>query len=163
MFTESIARRGLRGGTAVALALSCAVLTGCSSLPFVGGKPSIKLTLEAAPLVNSCGRSSGLPLTVRVLQVSDASALSGATLDHLWDREEKVLGSALLSHADVVVDPGTRKETSIDRVAQAKTAVVVGNFCKAEGTCWYLIKPLKGKSTTIKLALDPACLHETKH
>ena len=116
------------------------------SLPFVGGKPSIKLTLEAAPLVNSCGRSSGLPLTVRVLQVSDASALSGATLDHLWDREEKVLGSALLSHADVVVDPGTRKETSIDRVAQAKTAVVVGNFCKAEGTCWYLIKPLKERA-----------------
>ena len=81
----------------------------------------------------------------------------------MWDREEKVLGSALLSHSDVVVDPGTRKEASVDRVAQAKTAVVVGNFCKAEGTCWYLIKPLKGKSTTIKLALDPACLHETKH
>ena len=150
----------LAGGIAAAAALS--VTASCSALPFIGGKPSVRLVMEAAPLVNSCGEAKGLPLTVRVLQVSDASALSGITLDRLWDREEKVLGSALLARGDAIVDPGTRKEVKFDRVSQAKSVVVVGNFCKAEGACWYVIKPLKGGGATLKLSLGPTCLQETK-
>src|SRR5262249_33673701 len=115
------------------------------------------------PLSNSCGKPAGLPLTVRVLQVTDASALGGLTLDRLWDHEDKVLGTALLAKNDLVVDPGTRKELLVERAALAKSAVVVGSFCKTEGSCWLVVKNLKGKGATIKLAADASCLRDLKH
>ena len=162
---ELIVPKGIRSRRALALAAAAAllaVLAGCAKVPLVGGKPAAKLTLTATADCNSCDKGAGYPLTLRLLQVTDASALTGTTLVQLWDREDKLLGGAFVSKSEDVVDPGTRKEWKVELDSKTKAVVVVGNFCKAGGSCWYLVKPVKGGGVSLKLALEASCLREAK-
>ncbi len=147
-------------GLALALAALCPL--GCAKVPLVGGSPSIELAVTATADCNSCGRPTGYPIYLRVLQVTDPSAMTGVSLAQLWDREDKVLGAALVSRSEAVVDPGARKEFKVERDPKAKSAVIVGNFCKSEGDCWYLVRPLKGGGLKLKLTADASCLRVTK-
>jgi type VI secretion system VasD/TssJ family lipoprotein len=170
VLTESLVREGIRGHVRLRIAragvagllAAALVVCACAKVPIVGGKPSVKVAFTATPDCNSCGRPTGYPLTVRLLQVSDASAMTGVTLAQLWDREDKVMGAALIAKTDDVIDPGTRKEWKVETDSKARAVIVVGNFCRAEGTCWYLVKPLKGGGASLKVALEASCLRETR-
>jgi type VI secretion system VasD/TssJ family lipoprotein len=145
--------------------LACAALlplAACAKVPVVGGKPQLTVRLTAIANSNSCGKAAGYPLTYRVIQATDASALTGISLVQLWDREDKALGAAFLSKSEDVIDPGTKKEFKVERNPKAKFAVVVGNFCKAQGACWSVIQPLS-KGSTIRLSVDANCFQEAKH
>jgi len=149
---------------AAAAALAAAVLGSCSKLPLVGGEPELKIKLAATPTCNSCGESTGYPLTVRVLQVTDASGLSGASLVQVWDREGQLLGDALLGKpVQDVLDPGIKKEWKIERDPKAAAVVVMGNFCKTEGSCWYFVRKLEGGGgASLDLYLDENCVREVR-
>lgn len=147
--------------TAAALA-GALLVAGCAKVPLVGGKPTARLVMRATADCNSCGKPSGYPLTVRVLQVTDASALTGTSLAQVWDREDKLLGGAFVGKSEDVVDPGVRKEWKVELDPKTKAVVVVGNFCKTEGSCWYLAKPVKGGGVKLKLTLEAFCLRETR-
>lgn len=145
--------------TTGALLLALAVTLGCAKVPIVGGKPALDLKVTATADCNSCGKPNGYPIYIRFLQVTDPSAMTGVSLAQLWDREDKVLGAALVAKSEQVVDPGTSKEIKIEKDPKAKSVIIVGNFCKSEGNCWYMIKPPKGG---LKLTADASCLRETK-
>ena len=141
-----------------AVALACA--GGCAKAPLIG-KGSLHVTLVAAADCNSCGKASGYPLTYRVLQVSDASALTGASLTQLWDKEDKLLGAALLKKTEAYIDPGQSKELPVTRAPGATAMVIVGNFCKTKGSCWYFVQPL-AKGGAIKLTAGSSCFAAAK-
>jgi len=154
--------RALAGHFAI-LGLALLPTLSCAKLPLIGGSPNIKIQVKADPNSNSCGRGNGNPLTLRVLQVTDASRAAGTTLVQLWDQEDKLLGSALVKKSEQVVDPGAELTIEVPRVPAATAFLVVGNFCRTEGSCWILMKPLEGGGgASIKLRLTEFCLTEVK-
>ena len=148
------------------LAIAAALLavlpfaTGCAKVPIVG-KSTLHVTLTAAADCNSCGKPAGYPLTYRVLQVTDAAVVNGMTLTQLWDKEEKLLGPALLDRKEAFIDPGQTRELPIEKKPGATAVIVVGNFCRAKGNCWYYAKSLS-KGGTVKLVAGTDCLSAAK-
>lgn len=143
-----------RAAPFAAAALVLLALSGC-------GAPMLKLTLVASPDLNKCGKATGYPLTYRVLQVTDPSVLSGMSLTQLWNKESNLLGPALLDRREFVVDPDQTRTVPIERKPGAVAVVVVGNFCRPRGSCWYHAQPLS-KGGSVKLTAGADCLSATK-
>ena len=149
--------RLVSGAALLALAVS---LAGCAKAPFMG-KGSLHVTLTATTYSNSCGKPVGYPLTYRVLQVTDASVVKSMTLTQLWDKEEKLLGPALLDKKEAFIDPGQTKDLVIEKKPGATAMIVVGNFCRSKGECWYFAQSLD-KSGSVKLTAGTDCLRAEK-
>ncbi len=153
-------RAVVRASLAGALLLAVALLAGCAKAPLIG-KGTLRVVMTAEGTCNSCGQSTGYPLTYRVLQVKDASALTGTTLTQVWDKEEKILGAAFISKTEATIDPGQSRDLPVQRARDATAMVVVGNFCKTKGSCWYWVQPL-ASGGTVKLTAGPGCFTATK-
>lgn len=134
-------------------------LSGCAAVGLGGGP--LKVVMTATKDCNNCGRPTGYPLTFRVLQVTDASVISGMTLTQLWDKEEKLLGSALLDRREGFVDPGRSVTLPLERKPGATAVIVIGNFCQSRDICWYYAQSLS-KGGRIKLVAGADCLSVAK-
>jgi type VI secretion system VasD/TssJ family lipoprotein len=145
---------------ALALLVLAPLLAGCAKVPLVG-KGGLKVQMTATADCNSCGKGTGYPLTYRVLQVTDASLLTGMSLTQLWDKEEKLLGPALLERSESFIDPGQTKTLSFERAEGAAAVVVVANFCRSAGPCWYYAQPFS-RGGTVKVVAGPECLTEAR-
>jgi type VI secretion system VasD/TssJ family lipoprotein len=146
---------------ALAIIATSFLLASCAKVPVVGKKPQISLRVTAAPKANSCGQDVGNSMTFRVLQVTDAGAMTGASLAQLWDREDKLLGAAFISKSEGVVDPGKITELKFERDPKANAVVFVGSFCKPQGSCWFLSHPLS-KGSSLKLSVEEFCVRESR-
>lgn len=124
-----------------------------------GGGP--RVTLTTTPDLNSCGSTTGYPLTFRVLQVSDAGAITGMTLSQLWDKEQQLLGPALIERRESFVDPGRTVTLALEKKPGATALVVVGNFCQSRDQCWYHVHPLS-EGSRVRLQAGADCLTATK-
>jgi type VI secretion system VasD/TssJ family lipoprotein len=145
-----------------AIAAFCVLAAiGCAKVPLVGGKAAIQLSLEASDQCNTCGKQSAQPLEFAVIQVTDASAITGTSLVQIWGKEKALLGDALLTRDTGFIDPKAKQEFSYERNAKAKSVIVIGNFCKPEGTCWYVLQPLS-KGSHLKLRAESSCLAVAK-
>ena len=119
----SAAVRAAGAAALVYVALSAA---GCAKAPRIG-KGSLHIVLTAEGTCNSCGQATGYPLTYRVLQVKDASALTGTTLTQVWDKEEKIcdalVASGYLTNVHIAVaNAGARRTQIADRLRKATRA-----------------------------------------
>ena len=164
--SRSLARLPSAGVLLLAVAL---LVPSCAKLPLVGSGPGITLRVTAGPQCNSCGKSRGYTLHFRILQVKDAAALAATKPEDVWDHEEALFGGALLKDAqgkaivEDMIDPGASKSISVPRIPKAAQLVFLGNFCKTQGSCWYLIKPLKGKGgASVDLFVDNLCVSERR-
>ena len=166
MPSSRMTARRFRLAVAASVAAAALLFTACAKVPLVGGKPTIALDLAAGPMANSCGKSEPHSLWFHVLQVADASGLSGTRPEQVWDHEAKFLGPALLNdpkQAENVIDPGTQKSFTFPRDPKAKFVVFVGNFCQTKGACWYYVKPLKGGGgAKLDLFVDNFCVSERR-
>src|SRR5215831_6200701 len=144
------------------LAVLCLVgLVGCAKVPLVGGKPAVQLSLEATDQCNTCGKQSAQPLEFAVVQVTDASAITGTSLVQIWSKEKALFGDALLTRDTGFIDPKTKQEFTYERNPKAKSVIVIGNFCKPDGSCWYVLQPLS-KGSHLKLTAESSCLAVAK-
>ena len=141
-------------------------LSSCSLLPFLHGKPVIRVKFTTSADLNNCGKAGTAPLTLRVFQVTDASALTGerTTLSRVWRHETDEFGTVLVgSPLEQVLRAGQPAELSLDRDPKAKAVVVVANFCKTQGSCWFVVRPLKGGGgAKLELNAGATCLQETR-
>jgi type VI secretion system VasD/TssJ family lipoprotein len=161
MRPDPVPSRSSRALGACLIALALFSIASCAKVPLVGKTPTVSLTITSTADANSCGKGTGNSLYFRVLQVTDASSVTGLTLAQLWDKEEKVLGPALLSKKEDVIDAGSTRELKLDRAPTAKAIVVVGNFCNTDGACWRVIHPTSAGSR-LNLKVDASCLSEAK-
>jgi type VI secretion system VasD/TssJ family lipoprotein len=143
------------------LALTFAVAPGCAKVPLIGGKPAVQVSLEATGQCNNCGKATAQPLQFAVLQVADAAPIAGASLAQVWGKEKAVFGDGLLTRDAGFIDPNSKQDFSYEKNPKAKAAIVVGNFCKAEGGCWYYVQ-LLSKGSRIRLKADASCLSVVK-
>lgn len=137
-----------------------AALTGCAKVPLVGGK-AISVDLQASDKCNNCGKATAQPLEFAVLQVTDPSAITGTTLGQIWGKEKSLFGDALLTRDAGFIDPGAKQAFSYEKNPKSKAAIVIGNFCKPDGACWYHLQPLS-KGSRIKLMAGASCLTVVK-
>lgn len=143
---------------AAGVVLLC-LLSGCSSLPFIGGKPKANVKMTAAANCNDCGKGVGAPLRYRILQLRDGSVLTGVSAADLWDKEEKLLGAAFIARSqDMVIEPGAKKSLTVELDPEARAVAVVGDFCKTQGSCWYYVRNRKGGGVGISLVAEAACV-----
>jgi len=121
------------------------------------GKKSISLSLTATAECNSCGKASAQPLEFEVLQVTDPAAISGTSLVQVWANEKTLFGDALLTRDTGSIVPGAKQPFVYARNAKARAVIVVGNFCKPDGSCWYFTQSLS-KGSKMALEAQASCL-----
>ena len=146
---------------AASVAALLALSSGCAKVPLIGGKPAVQLSMEASAQCNNCGKATAQPLEFAVLQVTDPAAITGTSLVQIWGKEKSLFGEALLTRDAGFVDPNAKQAFSYAKNPKAKAVVVVGNFCKPDGACWYYVQPLS-KGSRIKLRADASCLSVVK-
>lgn len=132
-----------------------AALAGCSMMGM--GKKSISLSLEATPQCNTCGKASAQPLEFAVLQVTDAAPITGTALVQIWGKEKNLFGDALLTRDTGSIVPSSKQPFVYERNPKAKAIVVIGNFCKPDGSCWYFTQSL-AKGSKLVLRAEASCL-----
>lgn len=147
------------GLAALAAACLLTLAPACAKVGLGGGAP--RLTVTATRDLNSCGSATGYPLTFRVLQVSDAGAITGMTLSQLWDKEQQLLGPALLDRREAFVDPGRSVTLALEKKPGVTAVIVVGNFCQSRDQCWYYAHPLS-EGSKIRLRAGADCLSAAK-
>jgi len=151
-----------RAALPLEIAIFLLALSGCSLLPGGGSKPEpaaspasppssgdeMKLTLRAADRLNTSGDAAPNALVVRVYQLGSDSAIRGASLAQLWDREEELLGPDLIEMEEHILDPGQQIPLKVDLKRNARFLAIAGGFYKADAACWMWVAPLaelKGK------------------
>jgi type VI secretion system VasD/TssJ family lipoprotein len=150
-----------RLASAVLLAVLLAGAAGCAKVPLIGGKAAVSVTLSATNKCNNCGKTTPQPLEFAVLQVTDPAAITGTTLGQIWGKEKSLFGDALLTRDAGFIDPNSKQAFSYGRNPKAKAMIVMGNFCKPDGACWYFIQPLS-KGSRINLRAEASCLSVVK-
>jgi len=156
---QRLLRRAGLAALAGALVILAIPIAGCAKLPLIGGKPTVKLKIAGTADLNNCGKSSA-SLSFRVVQATDASPLTGATLLQFWDREKDLLAGSFVDVSETkFVDPGKSVEFVVPLKPDTRAVVVVGNFCKTLGSCWYVVAPRKGGGgVKLDLTADASCL-----
>src|SRR6266850_7953835 len=153
---------------ALALALGTVALSsGCA----VMGKSTPKgklvtLKITSTSRLNNCGRAVPLVLHYRLLQVTDATPLAGMELENVYDREAEMLGGAFVARGpDLTIEPGvTRQDPPAQIDPRTRAVVVIGNFCKTRGSCFYFAQtlPVKMKKNLfLDLTADSTCIGPT--
>ena len=79
----------------------------------------------------------------------------------IWGKEKALFGDALLTRDAGFVDPNSKQAFSYAKNPKAKAAIVVGNFCKPDGACWYQVQNLS-KGSRVNLKADASCLSVVK-
>lgn len=134
--------------------LALALLAGGCMM---GGKKSVQLSLEATDQCNTCGRASAQPLEFAVLQLTDASAITGSSLVQIWGKEKALFGDALLTRDTGSIVPNSKQPFVYARDPKTKAILVIGNFCKPDGNCWYYSHSLS-KGSKMSLKAEASCL-----
>lgn len=148
---------------AAAFLLAALLALGAVSCAKGGGKRMFTLELTSLPKANSCGQETGNSLSFRLVQVVDPTPIAGVPLGSVWDREERVFGASFVGMKEGYVDPGQAKKVrfQIELDPKAKAVVFIGSFCKPQGDCWYVTRPLtEGRS--LRLTIDEFCARVTK-
>jgi len=104
------------------------------------------------------------PLSYKVIQVTDSRPIAGMKLERLWGHEQDLLRGVFVNVTpQVVVEPKAHKEEKPVTIEKTTKAVIVlGNFCKTSGSCFYHVEPFDGKSLVIDLTADASCFVSNK-
>ena len=166
MKLERLVRKAVRLAAVLAVLAS---LTGCAAMG--KGTPKgrlVTLKLTASSNLNNCGRAVPLVLHYRMIQVTDAAPLAGMKLGLLYGHEQDMLGGALLwAGMDTAIEPGaTRTDPPVQIDPRAKAVVVIGDFCKTQGSCFYFSQSIPEnlkKNIVLDLTADSTCIGPTRH
>jgi type VI secretion system VasD/TssJ family lipoprotein len=157
---------------AVRLAAALSLLASLSGCAAMGkGTPKAKtitLKITTTSSLNNCGRAVPLVLHYRMIQVKDAAPLAGMKLGNLFGHEQEMLDGALLwAGMDTSIEPGTtRTDPPVPIDPQAKAVVLIGDFCKSQGSCFYYTQAIPEKlkkGIVLDLTADSTCIGPTRH
>ena len=91
----------------------------------------LKITTQADGVINADDRGAGLPVTVRVYQLSDATQIQQADYTALIDRDQEVLGASLMQRYEYVSYPQSTSSRSFPIQPGARYIAVLAVMRKA--------------------------------
>jgi type VI secretion system protein VasD len=137
----------------VALAFACvAWLVACG-----GGPPkptAAKAELVAAADVNPDAGGRASPIVVRVYQLKEAGAFSGADFFTLFEKEQETLGASLLGREEFALQPGEKRELEIKVAPEAQFVAAAAAFRDIRNAKWRVLTPAPEKGLTDLLRKD---------
>ena len=120
-----------------------AVLAGATLLLILAGCGNmVKVSAKSERLLNNYGSESGLPVVVRVYQLSDDAAFKSAAFRDLWKRDAEVLGSSLLSSKEIVMRPDSKESFSVPLDEKTKFVAGFALFRNPDAVKWRFIEPV---------------------
>jgi len=170
MLTKSVVGKALRPFVVVLLLATPLTWTGCGGSSKSGGPANVttlaqaRITFTATPALNNCGKSTPLPLIIKIVQVADPAVMNGMTQERLWGRE-KVLLNPLTDPDTLTLSPGQKREIRVWLIRGTKGVVVLGGFCMTDPKCpsWYHTAEWSGYDNLIvKLTAEATCFTVSK-
>lgn len=107
-------------------------LAGCGNM--------VKVDVKSDKDLNNVGSGSPLPVVVRIYQLSEDTAFKSAGFRDLWKRDAEILGSALLSSKEIVMQPGSSQKVSFPLEGKTKFVAVFAAFRNSDAAKWNAIQ-----------------------
>jgi type VI secretion system protein VasD len=112
-----------------------AALAGCSS-------PKLGVSMSSTANLNMNEDNEPLTVVVRVYQLSRAETFKSASFRELWRNDLATLGDAALVKEEIVMEPASSREISMEPKRDARYVAVMAGFREASGDDWKAIKRL---------------------
>lgn len=151
-----------RLASTVALALVVTVVLALSACAAKPPKPvKAHLTVAARADVNPDAAGRPSPVIVRVYQLKDDAAFSGADFFAVFDQEQATLGPSLIGREEFVMAPGAEQSLEYPVSQDASFVGVVAAFRDIRNAEWRVLEPaprkqLKDviKDTTVSIVVE---------
>lgn len=111
-------------------------------LGLVGCGNMVKMDIKSDRDLNSVATVLPLPVVVRVYQLSDDAAFKSAGFRDLWKRDADVLGNALLSSKEIVMQPDTKEKLALPLNEKTKFVAGLAIFRNPDAAKWSFIEPV---------------------
>jgi len=123
-------------------------------------KTKASMTLSAAADVNPDGSGRPSPVVVRVYQLKTDAAFNAAEFVDLFENEEKVLGSELISRDEFVLAPAEKRTLDVAVSGDTRFVGAVAAFRDIRNSQWRTLVPAPRKGLTVaversRLVLSP--------
>jgi type VI secretion system protein VasD len=109
-------------------------LTGCGNM--------VKMNIKSEKDLNSVSSTLSTPVVVRVYQLSDDVAFKSAGFRDLWKRDAEILGPALLSSKEIVMQPDTQEKIALPLNENTKFVAGFAIFRNPDASKWSFIEPV---------------------
>jgi type VI secretion system protein VasD len=139
------------------LAALAVVLAGCGMIPGRAQAPApIRVQLAASARLNPDEQGESLTTTVRVYQLAGLGRASDVELVDLLRDPKAALGAEVLATTDLVVQPGGRASTALERDKGTRALLVVALVRRPAGASWRDVVdlPSPGKKADLAYALQ---------
>lgn len=135
----------------VLVLMSACVFTACSKIPVAPPKPDptlVDVGLSAAARVNVDARGRPTPVVVRTYVLKNAAAFEAADFFSLFDRDQQVLGDALVSREEVVLMPGETRTLGVREAEGGRVFAVLAAFREVDRAVWRASAPVVANRTS---------------
>ena len=120
-----------------------AAFTGCGGgKPAKADAPMLRIDVTAAPNANASSSGEGLPVVVRLYELTAQGGFTGSDFFSIFDREVETLGSDLVAREELTLAPGQRREVSAPLSVRARYLGVLGAFHDIDRAQWRRVVPL---------------------
>lgn len=129
------------GGVTVA---SIFLLSACSKA-VVPPKPDptvVSVTVSAIGRINVDSRARATPVVVRTYVLKNGAAFDSADFFSLFERDQQVLGDAMVAREEIVIQPGERRTLEAREVEGGKVFAVLAAFRDVDRATWRASAPI---------------------
>lgn len=125
--------------TGLALLGACG---GTNARPTCDPQENANLRIEATDRLNPDEGGRPLPTKVRIYQLANIGSMETATFDEIWEKDEDILGDALLGKDELWIYPDSRISRQFERNPDANYIVGVAIVRRPTGVSWRTILEL---------------------
>lgn len=158
---EARRRRPPAGAVVAFLAAVVAQASGCAKPPPIQMPPPItiaappeakvktRMTIAASAEANPDGAGRPSPIVVRVYQLRTDAAFAAASFDDLFERDDKVLGSELVTRDEYVLAPKESRTIDVLLADEARFVGAVAGFRDILNAEWRVLAPVPKGSLSV--------------
>lgn len=112
-------------------------------------KVKAPMTLAASPDTNPDAAGRPSPVVVRVYQLRTDAAFAGADFFALFDDDQKVLGSELISRDEFVLAPSEQRSIDVTVSGETRFLGAIAAFRDIRNAQWRVLVPASRKGLTV--------------
>lgn len=102
----------------------------------------VSVTVNATGRINIDSRARATPVVVRTYLLKNGAAFDSADFFSLFERDQQVLGDALVAREEIVVQPGETRTLEAREVEGAKVFAVLAAFRDVDRATWRASAPI---------------------
>ncbi|MDD3327009.1 MAG: type VI secretion system lipoprotein TssJ [Zoogloea sp.] len=134
--------------------LATLALAGCAAKPialppiFKPDPTVVRLQLAADAQVNADSRGRATPVVVRYYVLTNTAAFDSADFFSLFERDEALLGTAVLAREETTLKPGQVLKVELSPQGEARHLAVLAAYRDVNKIRWRATAPIPQNKTT---------------